>query len=51
MVLATTILMALFLLLIDLFWGWLLSTSVVGVLPPKSTDKQGKAGMVQEAKW
>ena len=50
-VLATTILMALFLLVVDLFWGWLLSTSVVGVLPPKSTDKQGKAGMVQEAKW
>jgi preprotein translocase SecE subunit len=50
-VLVTTILMALFLLLVDLFWGWLLSTSVVGVLPPKATDKAGKAGQVQEAKW
>lgn len=46
-VLVTTILMAVFLLLVDLFWGWLLSTSVVGVLPPKPT-KQEKA---QEAKW
>ncbi len=49
-VLATTILMAIFLLVVDLFWGWLLSTNLVGVLPPKATDKQ-KGGHVQEAKW
>jgi len=49
-VLVTTVLMALFLLVVDLFWGWLLSTSVVGVLPPKATDKQ-KGAIVQEAKW
>jgi preprotein translocase SecE subunit len=49
-VLVTTILMALFLLLVDLFWGWLLSTSWVGVLPPKSTNKD-KAGQVEAAKW
>lgn len=46
-VLVTTILMALFLLLVDLFWGWLLSTSTVGVLPPKPTKQE----RVQEAKW
>ena len=50
-VLATTILMALFLLAVDLFWGWLLSSSWVQVLPPKPTDKQGKSGQVQAAKW
>jgi preprotein translocase SecE subunit len=49
-VLATTVLMALFLLGVDLFWGWLLSRETVGVLPAKSTANQ-KAGQVQEAKW
>lgn len=49
-VLVTTILMALFLLVVDLFWGWLLSTNLVGVLPPKATDKQ-KAGAVKAADW
>jgi len=49
-VLVTTILMALFLLAVDLFWGWLLSTNLVGVLPPKSTNKQ-QAGAVEAAKW
>lgn len=48
-VLVTTILMALFLLVVDLFWGWLLSTSIVGVLPAKSTDKKSNA--VEAAKW
>lgn len=49
-VLVTTILMALFLLAVDLFWGWLLSTELVGVLPPKATNKQ-QAGAVEAAKW
>jgi preprotein translocase SecE subunit len=48
-VLITTILMALFLLIVDLFWGWLLSTSVVGVLPAKATDNKNK--QVEAAKW
>ena len=47
-VLVTTVLMAGFLLLVDVFWGWLLSTNTVGVLPPKPT-KQEKT--VLEAKW
>lgn len=49
-VLVTTFLMALFLFVVDVFWGWLLSTNTVGVLPPKPTDKQ-KGGQNQEAKW
>ena len=48
-VLVTTVLMALFLLVVDLFWGWLLSWHYVGVLPPKPTEKQNKE--VQAAKW
>ncbi len=44
-VLITTILMALFLLVMDMFWGWLLSK--VGVLPPKA-DKHKE---VMEQKW
>jgi preprotein translocase SecE subunit len=49
-VLITTVLMALFLLVVDLFWGWLLSRETVGVLPGKSTSSQ-KAGQVEAAKW
>jgi preprotein translocase SecE subunit len=49
-VLVTTILMAVFLLVVDLFWGWLLSTNLVGVLPPKATNKQ-QAGAAEAAKW
>jgi len=48
-VLVTTILMALFLLVVDVFWGWLLSTNLVGVLPPKADKKQ--VNSAQEAKW
>jgi preprotein translocase SecE subunit len=50
-VLTTTLLMSLFLLVVDIFWGWLLSLPQVGVLPVKSTaaDKAGKAQ--QAAKW
>ncbi|MBX9622884.1 MAG: preprotein translocase subunit SecE [Gemmataceae bacterium] len=49
-VLVTTILMALFLLAVDLFWGWLLSLPVVGVLPGKTPGAEGNKP-VQEAKW
>ena len=35
-VLATVILMTLFLLVVDLFWGWLLSRKYIAVLPPSS---------------
>lgn len=36
-VLTTTLLLTAFLLVIDLFWGWLLSLSFIGVLPNKDT--------------
>jgi preprotein translocase SecE subunit len=49
-VLLTTLIMTLFLLVVDLFWGWLLSRQTVGVLPARSggTEKELKA---KEAKW
>ena len=49
-VLITTIFMALFLLVVDVFWGWLLSRNTIGVLPGKSTN-QDKGSKIQEAKW
>jgi preprotein translocase SecE subunit len=49
-VLTTTLLMAMFLLVVDLFWGWLLSNSYVGVLPQKATGSD-KGNAVQQAKW
>ena len=49
-VLITTLLMTLFLLAVDLFWGWLLSRQTVGVLPARGTGPD-KGGQVQEAKW
>jgi preprotein translocase SecE subunit len=49
-VLLTTLIMTLFLLVVDLFWGWLLSRSTVGVLPSRSTGHE-KGAQVQEAKW
>jgi preprotein translocase SecE subunit len=48
-VLLTTLIMTLFLLVVDLFWGWLLSRERVGVLPARSTGAE--KGKVQEAKW
>lgn len=48
-VLITTLIMTLFLLVVDLFWGWLLSRQTVGVLPSRSTG--GEKMQVQEAKW
>lgn len=49
-VLLTTLIMTLFLLAVDLFWGWLLSRQTVGVLPSRATNPD-KAGQVREAKW
>ncbi len=39
-VLVTVVVLTLFLLVIDLFWGWLLSRSFVGVLPSQETQNQ-----------
>lgn len=49
-VLITSLLMTVFLLAVDLFWGWLLSRQTVGVLPARATNVD-KGGQVQEAKW
>ena len=49
-VLTTTLLMALFLLVVDLFWGWLLSNKYIGVLPLRSTA-QDKVKAGEQAKW
>jgi preprotein translocase SecE subunit len=49
-VLVTTLIMTLFLLVVDLFWGWLLSRQTVGVLPGRATNAD-KKGQSQEAKW
>jgi preprotein translocase SecE subunit len=49
-VLITTLIMTLFLLVVDLFWGWLLSRQTVGVLPSRSTNPH-KGQEVQEIKW
>jgi preprotein translocase SecE subunit len=47
-VLTTTLILALFLLVVDLFWGWLLTT--VGVLPSSTSGPDdGKAA--QQARW
>jgi preprotein translocase SecE subunit len=48
-VLTTTLLMALFLLVVDLFWGWLLSNSWVGVLPQRAPASEKAKG--EQARW
>jgi preprotein translocase SecE subunit len=48
-VLVTTLIMTLFLLVVDLFWGWLLSRQTVGVLPARTTNPE--KGKAHEAKW
>ena len=50
-VLVCTVFMALFLLFVDLFWGWLLSRETVGVLPSRSQTDDAKAGEVRAARW
>ena len=48
-VLVTVVVLTLFLLVIDLFWGWLLSRSFVGVLPSQETkDRQMQ---VEKLSW
>lgn len=49
-VLTATIAMALFLLIVDIFWGWLLSIHWVGVLPEKTTAPK-KADDIGQARW
>jgi len=49
-VLTTTLLLAVFLLVVDLFWGWLLSREKIGVLPARATGKE-KAGPAEQVKW
>ncbi len=49
-VLLTTLIMTVFLLVVDLFWGWLLSRNTVGVLPSRSTSPD-KGVQVKEQKW
>ena len=49
-VLITTLLLALFLLVVDIFWGSLLSYKYIGVLPMKATTPE-KGGQVQQARW
>jgi preprotein translocase SecE subunit len=39
-VLITCVLLTAFLLVVDLFWGWLLSRSFIAVLPPRSDNTQ-----------
>ncbi|CAN5188452.1 hypothetical protein BH11PLA2_BH11PLA2_39500 [soil metagenome] len=52
-VLVTTLLLTAFLLIIDLFWGWLLSLSFVGVLPNKAElEEKRKANPVtKQVDW
>ena len=49
-VLVTTFLMTAFLFLVDVFWGWLLSQSWIGVLPGKSETNKAKTEQ-QAPKW
>ncbi len=49
-VLITVAIITTFLLVIDLFWGWLLSRSFIGVLPSKTPDAQ-KQVAGEAPKW
>jgi len=51
-VLMTCVLLTTFLLLVDLFWGWLLSQRFIGVLPPRSQNtEQVTTEQGRQAKW
>jgi preprotein translocase SecE subunit len=49
-VLVTLAIMTLFLFVVDIFWGWLLSRSIVGVLPAKS-DLPNTPSASQKLSW
>jgi preprotein translocase SecE subunit len=49
-VLTTTLILALFLLVVDLFWGWLLSLPRIGVLPTAPAGK-AKGPQAEKARW
>jgi len=49
-VLVTLAIMTIFLLVVDLFWGWLLSRSFIGVLPAKK-DQPQKITAGQKLSW
>ena len=48
-VLITVVILTTFLLVVDLFWGWLLSRSFIGVLPNKPAENKQAAG--DTLKW
>jgi preprotein translocase SecE subunit len=48
-VLVTCVLLTIFLLVVDLFWGWLLSLKPIGVLPPQ-TQQSAKIDPIQGKK-
>jgi len=48
-VLITVVILTTFLLIVDLFWGWLLSRSFIGVLPNKPAENKQAAG--DTLKW
>lgn len=52
-VLITVFLLTMFLLLVDLFWGWVLSREVINVLPSSATkaDQPGKSAGPQQQPW
>lgn len=52
-VLVTTLLLTAFLLVIDIFWGWLLSLSFIGVLPNKDDLHKLKSNetVTKQAPW
>lgn len=51
-VLVTCALLTVFLLVVDLFWGWLLSQRFIGVLPPRSQNtEQVTPEEGRKAKW
>ena len=49
-VLVTTALLTVFLLFVDLFWGWLLSRPTIGVLPPQQAQKKADV-QGQNTEW
>jgi preprotein translocase SecE subunit len=49
-VLVTVVILTSFLLIVDLFWGWLLSQPFIGVLPAKAAEVQ-KQGPGESLNW